>query len=95
MLKMRPSWMPYELPSVHTALEKQSPGAVGTTRLRMASAIDTAVLAALLRPHFLMSAPPRPATVGVNSSLNHFMSCRVVCVCVCRVCVCVCVSCVV
>jgi hypothetical protein len=36
--------------------------------------MDTAVLAALLRPHFLMRAPPRCATVGVNSSLNHFMS---------------------
>lgn len=75
MLKMIPSSMPYGLPSVHTAVEKQSPGAVGTTKLRMASATDTAVLAALLRPHFLIRAPPRWATVGVNSSLNHFMSC--------------------
>lgn len=38
---MRPSWMPYRLPSEHTPEEKQSPGGVGVTSERMASAMDT------------------------------------------------------
>ncbi len=117
---------------MHTAVEKQSPGAVGVTSARSASAIDTAVEAADERPHlrarvqagraieapassralagacrrqgragqgragqgravqgsagssgaaaaaaaahFLMSAPPRVATLGVNSSRNHLVS---------------------
>jgi hypothetical protein len=65
----------HHLPSVHTPDEKQSPGAVGTTSERIASATETAVDAADDLPHFLMSAPPRVATVGVNSCLNHSVSC--------------------
>ena len=41
-----------------TAVEKQSPGGVGTISDLMASAMDTAVEAADERPHFLISAPP-------------------------------------
>ena len=40
----------------------------------MASAMDTAVEAALLRPHFLISAPPRVATVLVNVVCSHSSS---------------------
>lgn len=64
-------------------MEKQSPGGVGVYRLRRWSAMDTAVLAALLRPHFWISAPPRLATVGVNSSFSHLGS-RMTCVCTSR-----------
>ena len=49
----------------------QSPGAVGVTRERMWSAMDTAVLAALERPHFLMSAPPRVWMAGVKPFSSH------------------------
>ena len=57
-----------------TADEKQSPAGVGVRSERIASAIETAVEAADDRPHFLINAPPRVATHGVNSSVNHFSS---------------------
>lgn len=41
---------------------------------RMASQMETAVDAADDLPHFLMSAPPRPATVGTNDSSSHVRS---------------------
>ena len=74
MLHTMPSGKPYGLPSVTTPDEKQSPGAVGVTSARIASAMETAVEAALDRPHFLISAPPRVATVGVNSFSNQLVS---------------------
>ena len=40
----------------------------------MWSAIDTAVLAAEERPHFLMSAPPRVCTAGVNAVSSQAVS---------------------
>ncbi len=46
----------------------------GPAQHLMASAMDTAVEAAEDLPHFLISAPPRLATTGVNCSRNHFMS---------------------
>ncbi len=66
--------MPYVFPSVHTALEKQSPSSVGIYSERSASAMETAVEAPEERPHFLISAAPLVATVGVNSSLSHWVS---------------------
>jgi hypothetical protein len=72
--KLRPVGMPYGLLVGTTPDEKQSPGGVGMTRDLMASAILTAVDAADERPHFLMRAPPRVATLGVKSFSNHSMS---------------------
>lgn len=56
--KTSPSAMPYGLPSVHTALEKQSPGGVGVISDLMASAMDTAVENAEDLPHFFIKAAP-------------------------------------
>ena len=55
---MRPSLMPYGLPSVQTADEKHSPSAVGSTRLLTASATATAVDAAGERSNLLAISPP-------------------------------------
>ncbi len=58
MEKMRPSAIPYGLLSVQTALEKQSPSGVGVTKLLSASAMLTAVEAAVDLLHLSVMAPP-------------------------------------
>jgi hypothetical protein len=72
--KLRPAGTPYGLLAGTTPEEKQSPGGVGLTKERMASAILTAVEAAEERPHFFMRAPPLVATFGVKSFSNHELS---------------------
>ena len=60
-----------ELTSVARARALKPGGPLSTL---IASAMDTAVEAALLRPHFLMSAPPRVATVLVKVVCSHSSS---------------------